>query len=40
MNIQIWKFFALYRGEIKKTDRLTLNLKSKEFNDYAGKIYK
>ena len=26
--------------ELKKTDRLTLNLKSKEFNDYAGKIYK
>ena len=26
--------------ELKKTDRLTLNLKSKEFNDYADKIYK
>ena len=26
--------------ELKKTDRLTLNLKSKEFNDYAHKIYK
>ena len=26
--------------ELKKTDRLTLNLKSKKFNDYAGKIYK
>ena len=26
--------------KLKKKDRLTLNLKSKEFNDYAGKIYK
>ena len=37
-NLEVFCYYIV--EELKKTDRLTLNLKSKEFNDYAGKIYK